>query len=77
MEQCRLPVLRVTTVVGVTSLFQEEKMKAYRREKRKERKRRARGETEEDGDEEEEDEMDPELAAVMGFSGFGAKKSKS
>lgn len=76
MKQCRLPVLRVTTVVGVTSLFQEEKMKAYRREKRKERKRRARGETEEDGDE-EEDEMDPELAAVMGFSGFGAKKSKS
>ncbi len=47
-------------------------MKAYRREKRKERKKRARGE--EDGDEEDLGVVDPEMAAMMGFSGFGAKR---
>lgn len=47
---------------------QEEKAKAYKKEKQKEKKRRA----EEDLTFEEDDEM----AAVMGFSGFGsAKKS--
>lgn len=47
---------------------EEEKAKAYKKEKQKEKKRRA----EEDLTFEEEDEM----AAVMGFSGFGsAKKS--
>lgn len=45
---------------------QEEKAKAYRKEKQKERKRRA----EDDLDFEEDDEM----AAVMGFSGFGSSK---
>lgn len=42
-------------------------MKEYRRDKRKERKRKERP------DEEEED-VDPELAAMMGFGGFGAKR---
>lgn len=46
--------------------FQEEKAKAYKKEKQKERKRRA----EDDIDLEEDDEM----AAVMGFSGFGSSK---
>uniref|UniRef100_I3KN33 Zinc finger, matrin-type 2 n=1 Tax=Oreochromis niloticus TaxID=8128 RepID=I3KN33_ORENI len=45
---------------------EEEKAKAYKKEKQKERKRRA----EEDVDFEEDDEM----AAVMGFSGFGSSK---
>uniref|UniRef100_A0AAQ4PQP2 U1-type domain-containing protein n=1 Tax=Gasterosteus aculeatus aculeatus TaxID=481459 RepID=A0AAQ4PQP2_GASAC len=45
---------------------EEEKAKAYKKEKQKERKRRA----EEDVDLEEDDEM----AAVMGFSGFGSSK---
>lgn len=45
---------------------QEEKAKAYKKEKQKERKRRA----EDDVDFEEDDEM----AAVMGFSGFGSSK---
>ncbi|KAK0131212.1 Zinc finger matrin-type protein 2 [Merluccius polli] len=45
---------------------EEEKAKAYKKEKLKERKRRA----EEDVDFEEDDEM----AAVMGFSGFGSAK---
>lgn len=44
----------------------EEKAKAYKKEKQKERKRKA----EEDLDFEEDDEM----AAVMGFSGFGSSK---
>ena len=50
-------------------------MKEYRREKRKERKRRERGEVEEDDD--LQAAADPDLAAMMGFSGFGAKKKKS
>uniref|UniRef100_A0A8C7X4C2 Zinc finger, matrin-type 2 n=1 Tax=Oryzias sinensis TaxID=183150 RepID=A0A8C7X4C2_9TELE len=45
---------------------EEEKAKAYRKEKQKERKRRA----EDDLDLEDDDEM----AAVMGFSGFGSSK---
>lgn len=47
-------------------ICQEEKAKAYKKEKQKERKRRA----EDDVDFEEDDEM----AAVMGFSGFGSSK---
>lgn len=50
----------------VFSVCQEEKAKAYKKEKQKERKRRA----EDDIDLEEDDEM----AAVMGFSGFGSSK---
>lgn len=46
--------------------FQEEKAKAYKKEKLKEKKRKA----EEDLNFEEDDEM----AAVMGFSGFGSSK---
>uniref|UniRef100_A0A3B5QV21 Zinc finger matrin-type protein 2 n=1 Tax=Xiphophorus maculatus TaxID=8083 RepID=A0A3B5QV21_XIPMA len=45
---------------------EEEKAKAYKKEKQKERKRRA----EDDVELEEDDEM----AAVMGFSGFGSSK---
>ncbi|XP_044278790.1 zinc finger matrin-type protein 2 isoform X1 [Varanus komodoensis] len=48
------------------SLLQEEKAKAYKKEKQREKKRRA----EEDLAFEEDDEM----AAVMGFSGFGSTK---
>ncbi|KAI9522796.1 zinc finger, matrin-type 2 [Dissostichus eleginoides] len=44
---------------------EEEKAKAYKKEKQKQRKRRA-----DDDDLEEDDEM----AAVMGFSGFGSTK---
>lgn len=51
---------------GVFPVCQEEKAKAYKKEKQKERKRRA----EDDIDLEEDDEM----AAVMGFSGFGSSK---
>ncbi len=48
--------------------FQEEKQKAYKREKRKERKRKA-GDADLDGQ-----DMDPDMAALMGFSGFGTSK---
>ncbi|XP_033122938.1 zinc finger matrin-type protein 2-like [Anneissia japonica] len=44
---------------------EEEKQKAYRKQKRKDRKRKA----DDDGE-----EMDPEMAAMMGFSGFGSSK---
>ena len=47
--------------------FQEEKQKAYRKEKRKERKRKA--ESDLDGG-----DMDPDMAALMGFAGFGGSK---
>ncbi|XP_077448603.1 zinc finger matrin-type protein 2 [Stigmatopora argus] len=46
---------------------EEEKAKAYKKEKQKERKRRA----EDDGGDFEDDD---EMAAVMGFSGFGTSK---
>lgn len=54
-------------------------MKEYRKEKRKERKQRARGgggkpEEDLDIDEGNEEDIDPELAAMMGFSGFGSSK---
>ncbi|RZF38832.1 hypothetical protein LSTR_LSTR000535 [Laodelphax striatellus] len=50
---------------------EEEKMKEYRREKKKEKKRRY-----EEPDEEEEGKQQSELAAIMGFSGFGGSKKK-
>lgn len=64
-------LVRVTPLVLIASLcgpclLQEEKAKAYKKEKQKERKRRA----EDDVELEEDDEM----AAVMGFSGFGSSK---
>lgn len=46
--------------------FQEEKAKAYKKEKLKEKKRKA--------EEELNFEDDDEMAAVMGFSGFGSSK---
>lgn len=45
---------------------EEEKLKEYRREKRKEKKRKAHEAF--DGD------VDPEMASIMGFSGFGGSK---
>ena len=49
-------------------------MKEYRREKRRERKKRGRGQEEAT---DEGEELDPEMAAVMGFSGFGGTKKKA
>lgn len=46
-------------------------MKEYRKEKRKERKRKAKGEVSD-----EEEAVDPEMAALMGFTGFGSQKKK-
>lgn len=51
-------------------IMQEDKYKEYKREKRRERKRKARA----DDDIDEEGGVDPEMAAMMGFSGFGTKK---
>lgn len=48
------------------SHFQEEKAKAHKKEKRKERKRKA--------EDEGLEESDPDMAALMGFSGFGSSK---
>ncbi|XP_046555838.1 zinc finger matrin-type protein 2-like [Haliotis rubra] len=48
---------------------EEEKQKAYRREKSKNRKRKLDPE-----DEELNTNIDPDMAAVMGFSGFGTSK---
>ncbi|XP_035683016.1 zinc finger matrin-type protein 2-like [Branchiostoma floridae] len=47
---------------------EEAKMKEYRKEKKKEKKRKA------DDAGLNEDEIDPEMAAMMGFSGFGGSK---
>ncbi|CAG0920756.1 unnamed protein product [Notodromas monacha] len=52
---------------------EEEKLKEYRREKRKERKRRHDG-SDMVGDDELGSDMDPSMAAMMGFSGFGSSK---
>ena len=57
--------------------LQEEKMKEQRRERRRERKKRGREPAGEEVEEEEEVVVDPEMAAVMGFSGFGATKRKA
>ncbi|XP_067948126.1 zinc finger matrin-type protein 2-like [Watersipora subatra] len=50
---------------------EEEKQKAYRREKRKEKKRQHSSISGEDGG------MDPEMAALMGFSGFGGSSKNN
>lgn len=47
--------------------YQEEKMREYRREKKKERKRKH-------DDDDDQPEMNDEMAAMMGFSGFGSSK---
>ena len=49
-------------------MLQEERQKAYRREKRKDRKRKA-------VDTGPDEEGDPDMASMMGFSGFGASAS--
>ena len=51
--------------------FQEEKQKVYRREKRKNLKRKAGGDVDDELDEDRSD-----MAAVMGFSGFGTAVKK-
>ncbi|XP_045108019.1 zinc finger matrin-type protein 2-like [Portunus trituberculatus] len=51
---------------------EEEKLKEYRREKRKERKRKADSSIDEDMT----GGMDPEMAKVMGFSGFSSSSKK-
>ena len=62
------------TLILVSALLiltvQEDKYKEHRREKRRERKRKGKA----DDDEEEEEGVDPEMAAMMGFSGFGTKR---
>ena len=65
LSLCQLP-----TGHTLHCCLQEDKYKEYKREKRKERKRKTRaGE-----DEEEEGGIDPEMAAMMGFTGFGTKR---
>ncbi|PWA24452.1 hypothetical protein CCH79_00011875 [Gambusia affinis] len=70
MKELREEVSQATPPAGPLMLLRstctEEKAKAYKKEKQKERKRRA----EDDVELEEDDEM----AAVMGFSGFGSSK---
>lgn len=53
---------------ALNAILQEEKQKAYRKEKRKERKRKADDSTGLNIN------VDPDMAAVMGFSGFGTTK---
>jgi len=48
---------------------EEEKVKAYRREKRKEKKKKSGG-----AEEEGAGGMDPEMAKLMGFGGFGGSR---
>lgn len=56
----------MTNVKYIYCFYQEEKQKAYKKEKRKERKRKA--------DEDLDQDADPDMAAMMGFSGFGGSK---
>ena len=46
---------------------QEEKQRAYKREKKKDRKRKAQ-------DAGMDSDLDPDMASLMGFSGFGGAK---
>lgn len=48
---------------------EEEKIKEYRREKRKDKKRKI-----EEMNDDESGQPSDEMAAIMGFSGFGSKK---
>lgn len=52
-------------------MLQEEKIKEYRKEKRKDKKRKI-----EEANDEEIGSGGDEMAAIMGFSGFGSKKKK-
>ena len=55
----------------VSFLIQEEKMKEYRREKRKEQRKRKHNEVD---SRQEQNEDEDDMAAMMGFSGFGSSK---
>jgi len=48
---------------------EEEKLKEYRKEKRKDKKRKAQ-----DALDDDDEDGDPDMAAMMGFSGFGKGK---
>ncbi|KAF6023964.1 ZMAT2 [Bugula neritina] len=52
---------------------EEEKQKAYRKERRKEKKRQHSALTDDDGG----GGMDPQMAAMMGFSGFGGSSKNN
>lgn len=51
---------------------EEERYKEYKREKRKDRKRKA-----DDGDDEESGGVSNDMAAIMGFAGFGGAKKNN
>lgn len=57
---------------------QEEAKEALKRKRKDEEEERKRQRLQEEQEEEEdlEEETDPDLAAMMGFSGFGGKKKK-
>lgn len=55
----------------IMSLFQEEKSREYRRDRRAEKKQK---EKEEAAEAMSGFEADPDVAAMMGFSGFGSSK---
>lgn len=52
---------------------EEERYKEYKREKRKDRKRKA----DDDGDEDASSEMPDDMAALMGFKGFGGARKNN
>jgi len=61
-------VHNLTSLTYVTfHVLQEEKQKVYRKEKKKDRKRHA----DEAG---LDDDANPDMSALMGFSGFGTTK---
>ena len=72
--KCSLKYLKIRKLI-VFSL-QEEKQKAYRREKRKERKRKHNSIDDESGGG-GSGGMDPDMAAMMGFSGFGGSSKNN
>ena len=53
---------------------EEEKAREYRKEKRKEKKRKAQ---KDDDDLDEGGGIDPAMAAIMGFGGFGTSSKKN
>ena len=63
-----LHICRLTLLLDYFS--QEEKQKAYKREKKKDRKRKA-------DDASLHPDIDPEVASMMGFSGFGGSSKNN
>ena len=59
-------------LISFDSVFQEEKVRAQRRDKKKESKKRKIDEYQSTVD--NEDPVDDDMAAMMGFSGFGSSK---